>query len=232
MTSRFKETIIISVGGSLLIPDAIDVDFMHKLKDMVKHFVDQGYQMLLVVGGGKTCRRYQNAAATFEHINNTDLDWIGIKTIHLNCELLRRVLNDTDIDVHNQVILRPQDIKDVDNSVVVIGAWEPGCSSDNDAVEIGHILGAQRIINFSNTAYVYNGDPRLNPEAEKFESLSWDAYRDLIPDEWTAGLSAPFDPVASKAAQNAGMTVAVLGASIENLENYLENREFKGTIIS
>jgi uridylate kinase len=44
-------------------------------------------------------------------------------------------------------------------------------------------------------------------------------------------MSAPFDPIASEKAQKAGIIVAVLGASIKNLENYLSGREFEGTII-
>ena len=50
MTS-FKETIVISVGGSLLIPDQVDVLFIKHLKDIVRFFVDDGYQIALVVGG-------------------------------------------------------------------------------------------------------------------------------------------------------------------------------------
>lgn len=231
MTSQqFKETIIITVGGSLIIPDGINIDFVKELKKMVEHFTDQGYQMVLVIGGGKVCRRYQAAARAFDHINNLDLDWIGIKTIHLNCELIRRIFSD--LDTHSEVILRPQDIEGINSSVVVVGAWEPGCSSDTDAVEIAEILSAKRIINFSNTEYVYSADPKIDPQAEKYETLSWDAYRSLIPEEWTAGLSSPFDPVASKKSQALGITVAVLGASIENLEQYLEGRPFEGTIIS
>lgn len=231
MTSeKFKETIIITVGGSLVIPDSIDIDFIKHLRDMLKHFTDQGYQMILVLGGGKVCRRYQAAAREFDHIDNIDLDWIGIKTIALNCELIRRILSD--LDTHSEVVLRPQDIEGIDSSVVVVGAWEPGCSSDMDAVEIADILKAERIINFSNTDYIYSSDPRLNPDAEKYDTLSWDEYRALIPTDWVAGLSSPFDPVASRRSQELGLTVAVLGASLDNLENYLENRPFEGTIIS
>ena len=116
--------------------------------------------------------------------------------------------------------------------LIIIGAWEPGCSSDKDAVEMAEALGASKIINFSNTTHVYSADPRTNPDAEKFDTLSWDDYRQLIPAEWTPGMSAPFDPIASKMAQDHGLTVAILGASVENLENYLAGNVFEGTIIS
>lgn len=227
--AHFKETIIISMGGSLLIPKDIDVSFIKDLKTLVQHFTNDGYQIVLVIGGGKVCRNYQAAAREFDNVTDTDLDWIGIKTIRLNCELIFRILSD--LDIHPEIIEQPENIHGIKESLVIVGAWEPGCSSDTDAVEMAKISGAKRIINFSNTPYIYSADPRKFPDAERFEKLSWTDYRNLIPKEWTAGLSAPFDPIASAMAQESGMKVAVLGASLENLENYLSDKKFEGTII-
>ncbi len=227
---NFKETIIIAMGGSLLVPESIDIPFIKSLKEMVEHFTDDGYQIALVVGGGKTARIYQGALKDLNVNDSESLDWVGIKSIHLNCELLFRAFSD--LDIHDEVILRPQDLDRVKESLIIVGAWEPGCSSDTDAVEMAEVSGAKRIINFSNTTHVYSADPRTNSDAVKYETLSWDEYRALIPSEWTPGMSAPFDPVASKKAQDHGISVAVLGASIENLSNYLAGKEFEGTIIS
>ena len=225
----FKETIVIAMGGSLLIPESIDVDFIKSLKQMIKHFTNDGYQIALVVGGGKTCRYYQAAAKEFDNTTNIDLDWIGIQTIRLNCELLYRIFSD--LDIHSEIILKPEDLHGINESLIIVGAWEPGCSSDTDAVEMAIVSGAQRIVNFSNTSHVYSDDPRINPDATRFDTLSWTEYRNIIPSKWTPGMSAPFDPVASEKAQIAGISVAVLGASIENLENYLSDKPFEGTII-
>ena len=227
---KFKETIVIAMGGSLLIPESIDVDFIKSLKNMVRYFITDGYQIALVVGGGKTCRRYQAAAEEFQNTNDEDLDWIGVQTIRLNCELLYRIFSD--LNVHSEVILKPKDLEGINESLVIVGAWEPGCSSDTDAVEMAQVSGAQRIINFSNTSHVYNEDPRINPDAVRYDKLSWDEYRNLIPKEWTPGMSAPFDPIASRKAQELGITVAILGASIENLKGYLNGEHFEGTVIS
>lgn len=225
----FKETIVIAMGGSLLVPEKIDVPFIKSLKEMVQHFTAEGYQIALVIGGGKTARLYQKGLRDLGITSSESLDWVGIKSIHLNCELLLRAFSD--LDIHKKVILNPQDLHGINESLIIVGAWEPGCSSDTDAVEMAEISGAQRIINFSNTPYVYSADPRANPDAQRFDTLSWDEYRGIIPKEWTPGMSAPFDPVASQKAQEAGITVAVLGASIENLENYLSGKKFEGTII-
>lgn len=226
----FKETIVIAMGGSLLVPESIDINFIKDLKRMVKHFNNESYQIALVVGGGKTCRYYQAAAREFKNIKDIDLDWIGIQTIRLNCELLFRTFSD--LDIHSEIILKPEDLHGINESLIIVGAWEPGCSSDTDAVEMAKVSNAKRIINFSNTSHVYSADPQANPDARKFESLTWSEYRNIIPTEWTPGMSAPFDPIASKKAQESEITVAILGASIENLENYLGDKKFEGTIIS
>ncbi len=229
-THNFKETLVIAMGGSLLVPEQIDVQFIRELEKLVNYFTNDGYQIVLVIGGGKTCRHYQNAAREFDNVTNTDLDWIGIKTIRLNCELLLRIFSD--IDVHGDVIEKWEEVEGITNQLIIVGAYEPGCSSDKDAVEMARVMGAKRVINFSNTSHVYSADPRTNPDAEKFTELLWSEYRNLVPTEWTAGMSAPFDPIAAQLAEESGIDVAILGASVENLENYLKGKDYKGTIIS
>ena len=227
--TAFKETIVISVGGSLLIPERIDVSFLKHLKGMTTHFVQEGYQIVLAIGGGKTSRYYGRAALEFNHIDNTDLDWIGIKTIHLNCELVHRVFRD--LDVHSDIIFKAEDAQEVVSSIIIVGAWEPGHSSDYNAVSVAQTLGAKRVINFSNTSHVYNRDPQEDSKAQKITQISWGDYRELIPKQWVSNLSTPFDPIASEMAQGLEMTVVILGASIDNLTAYLEGKSFKGTVI-
>ena len=226
----FKDTIVIAMGGSLLVPENIDIQFLKQLKEMMRALIEQDYQIALVVGGGKTCRIYQNVAREFENVQNVDLDWIGIKTIRLNAELLLRAFSD--LDIYEDVIEKWEDAEGIQNHLIIVGAWEPGCSSDTDAIELAHVLGSKKVVNFSNISHVYSEDPRKNPEAEKFEKLSWEEYKNLIPKDWVPGLSAPFDPVASTKAQEYGISVAILGASLENLENYLNGKTFEGTTIS
>ncbi len=226
----YKETIVISVGGSLLVPDRVDVDFISRLKDMVRFFINDGYQIALIIGGGKTSRRYGEVASSFSHISNEDLDWIGIKSIHLNAELIKRCYGD--LDIHPEVILKREDISKVTESLVIVGAWKPGHSSDYNAVTMAESFGGKKVINFSNISYVYDMDPVKYPDAKIIETLTWDKYLTLIPTKWEANLSAPFDPVASRKAQELGMTVAILGSSLENLKNYLDGNPFEGSIIS
>jgi len=84
----------------------------------------------------------------------------------------------------------------------------------------------------SNIDKVYNKDPKKFKDAKSIDKISWIEFRKLVGDKWIPGLNAPFDPVASQKAQELGVKVAVLsGHNFENLGNYLEGKEFVGTVI-
>ena len=56
------KTTIISLGGSIIIPNGIDIPFLKKLKKLVLNHIKKGNRMVLVCGGGSICRKYQQAA--------------------------------------------------------------------------------------------------------------------------------------------------------------------------
>lgn len=225
------ETIVMSVGGSLIVPDQIDTDFLSRLKTLIEQETANGRRFIIITGGGKTSRRYVDAANTISELNSDDMDWLGIHTTRLNGHLLRTIFRDL---AHPVMITNPDDILDVpEEASLVIGAgYRPGSSSDLQAVRVAERVGAKKMINLSNIDYVYTDDPRTNPKAEKLEDITWEAFRKLIPEEWTANLSAPFDPIAAKRAEASNIEVAVInGQKIEELRNYINQESFIGTRI-
>lgn len=108
----------------------------------------------------------------------------------------------------------------------------PGHSSNYAAVLFAQHCGAKTIINLSNIDYVYDTDPRINPQAKSYDHVTWDMYRSFIPKEWTPKLSTPFDPIASVLAQELSLQVVFMkGDSIDPIKNYLETGICIGTII-
>lgn len=225
-----EETIVISLGGSLIIPDEIDSVFLKEFRELILSHTVKGKKFLITTGGGKVCRRYQNVAKELANASNEDQDWIGIASIHLNAELLRVIFGE---NAHKQIIFDLSSNFSFNKPVVVGAAYEPGHSSDYDAVLGAKNVEAKKIINLSNADYVYDADPKLNPNAKKLENISWADYRNIIPKDWVPGLNTPFDPMASKLAQEEGIEVAIMnGKPIDNLRNYLNGDKFQGTIIS
>src|SRR3989344_9224204 len=88
------ETIIISLGGSLIIPDNIDIEFLKEFKALVLSQIAQGKKFVIITGGGKICRRYQEAAKELASPSDEDLDWIGIASLKVNAELMRIIFGE------------------------------------------------------------------------------------------------------------------------------------------
>ena len=227
------ETIVMSVGGSLIVPGEIDTAFLASLKSFVTdQTTNYGRRFIMIAGGGRTARNYQDAAAAVTDLTADDLDWMGIHSTRLNGHLLRTIFRDI---AHPEMITNPDDIQDVpgEPAVIVAAGYRPGCSTDLRAVQIAGLVGATKVINLSNIDYVYTDDPRTNPDATKIERSSWADFRALIPTDWDPGMSAPFDPIAAKAADEAGIEVAIInGEKPEELANYLAKKDFIGTLIS
>lgn len=225
-----NETIVISLGGSLIIPDQIDTDFLKEFKELIILHVKQGKKFVIITGGGKLCRRYNDAASKISNLSNDDLDWLGIYATRFNAEFLKLILGNEYVE--EKIILDPSLSVHFTKQIILGGGWKPGNSTDFCAVTIAKNIGAKRVINLSNTDYVYDSDPKANPNAKKIEKISWVEYRKLIPSEWNPGLSSPFDPIASKMAEENNIEVNIMnGKPIDNLRKSLDGEEFQGTKI-
>ena len=234
MNATEREHVVVSVGGSLIVPDGIDTDFLARFKTLILEKVQHGFTFSIITGGGKTARRYQEAANAVTPLSPQDLDWIGIHATRLNAQLLRNIFVGY---AHPKIIKNPTIDIETPEPVIVAAGWQPGWSTDYCAVMMAKNMGARRLVNLSNIDYVYTEDPR-NPSADgplpkKIEKISWAEFRKLIPEEWDPGLSSPFDPIAAKEAEALGLEVVIInGAKLEEFSNYLDSKPFVGTIIS
>lgn len=225
---------IMSVGGSLIVPEEIDTEFLASFKQFIIKRIEKGDRFILIAGGGKTCRKYQKAAAEVAGIDNEEKDWLGIHSSRLNGHLLRTIFK---LHAHPKLVTNYDlDLKEIGTEFkenILVGAgWKPGWSTDYDAVLMAKQFGATTIINLSNIDYVYTDDPRVNPEAQKLENIKWKDFQAMIGSKWDPGMNAPFDPIASKEAAANNYTVAILnGKNLANIYNFMEGKKFKGTII-
>ena len=227
-----QETVVMSVGGSLIVPDQIDTLFLAGLKNLIERQVTfSGKRFIIITGGGKTARRYQDAAASVTELDPEDLDWMGIHTTRLNGHLLRTIFRDI---AHPEMITNPDEITDVPKDVplIIAAGYRPGASTDLRAVQIAINCGAKKLANLTNIDYVYTDDPKTHPEAKKIEDTTWSEFLKFIPSEWNPGLSSPFDPVAARTAMRHGIEVTIMnGQNLDEVEHYLDGKPFKGTRI-
>ncbi len=227
-----KEPIVISLGGSLIVPSGgPDVHFLSAFREYVLRLIRDGHKVVVVCGGGKTARHYINAASEVTPIEPEDLDWLGIHATRLNGHLLRTLFRAV---AHPNVIKNPMRTpRHWKEKVLIAAGWKPGWSTDYVACRIAGLLGVRHIINASNIEYVYTADPRKDENAKPLKELSWAEYRKMVGDTWDPGLSAPFDPVASRYCSRHDISVAIVdGKNLTNLEKVIDGEEFKGTLLS
>ena len=223
---------VISLGGSIIVPGKPDSAFLKSFRDSICSYLDERPEdrLILVTGGGAPARIYQNALKEVAgDVPAPVLDWIGIRATHLNGMLVKSVLSGYAPD---DLVTDPTAHIAFTGRVLVAGGWKPGFSTDTDAVLLAKRFNAGTVINLSNTKMIYTDDPRKNPEAKPIAKISWEDFRMMVGDEWIPGKNVPFDPVASKLAQEAGIKViAADGRDIQNTLCILKGEEFTGTLI-
>jgi len=225
-----EKNIVISLGGSLIVPDRINTTFLAKFREFIIDFTSKGGKAAIVCGGGKTARQYQEAASKLAGLRDQDIDWIGIHATRLNAQLVKTLFLGI---VHEKIIHDPNEKTDFSEKVLIAAGWKPGFSTDYDAVLLAKNLGISTVINLSNIDYVYDKCPKKNPGASPIKRISWAEFRKIISHKWSPGLNAPFDPVAAKEAEKLGIRVAVInGEDTENIKRFVEGGDFKGTLIS
>lgn len=226
-----REYIVVSVGGSLIVPESIDVSFLKRFRELVVSKTREGFSFFIITGGGRTARNYQKAVEEVRgDLTRDDIDWLGIHSSRLNAHLMRAVFMD---EAQARIVKNPSRRIKGKMPVIIGAGWKPGFSTDYCAVVAAKSLGAKKLVNLSNISHVYTADPKKDPTATPIEEIGWGDFRKLIPDAWDPGLSSPFDPVAAKEAEKLGLEVAIMnGETLGEFDNYLTGQSFTGTVIS
>lgn len=236
MHYNFSKTVVIALGGSIVHPDHIDTDFLKKFKKFLAPFLKRGTRFVLVIGGGKLARRFQEAAHSVSKLTDNDKDWIGIHATRLNGHLLRTIFR----DVADPVMIDSRGrLKRATYPVTIATGWRPGWSTDYVAMQIAADFGVGEAIIAGKPSHVFDRDPSKlvrgtrGKEAPKpFATLTWPAYRKLVPRKWTPGMGAPVDPIAAALGARKGIAAIIIdGRNLENFAALLNGKEFQGTIV-
>lgn len=223
---------VLSVGGSIIAPENVNTEFLSSFRKAIIAYLERNKEakLIFVCGGGAPARIWQNAFKDIRGNAEPELqDWIGIRATHLNGMLVRSIFSDycTDDLVTNPTLDIP-----FTGRILVAAGWKPGFSTDTDAVYLAKKFGGKMIINLSNIEKVYTDDPRKNPNATPIDRISWHDFRKMVGDEWIPGKNTPFDPIASKIAEEEKMSVVCAdGRNIENTIAILEGKDYIGTTI-
>lgn len=229
-----QERIVISVGGSLIVPTSgIDTDFLKRLNRFIRQQLTHHprRQFFLVTGGGATARQYRDAGRKVlgHELTVEDLDWLGVHSTRLNAHLIRTIFQDV---AHASIINDYTIIRKATEPVVVAAGWKPGWSTDYCATLLCEDYHAKTVVNLSNIKQLYDKDPHAFSDAKPISKISWQEFRAMIGDTWTPGMHTPFDPIAAKKAAELHLKVVILGGEdFSNVANYFDGKAFLGTVI-
>jgi len=228
--SSDKEELVISIGGSILLPDDEDTSELMELAKVLQNN-SQDRDLYLVVGGGKTARQYIDWGRRLD-ADEATLDELGIATSRLNARLLIIALEGG---------VYPVPAKSFDEAmsagnhypIVTMGGTHPGHTTDAVAAMLAERLNSDRLINATSVDGVYTEDPNKDKGAEKLEQLDYDELIEIVSEsEHEAGPNVVFDPLAARIIKRANLKAYIVdGRDLESFENAIRNEPFRGSTI-
>lgn len=150
-----------------------------------------------------------------------------MRVTRLNAKLIRLMFK----GIANEKVMRnPR--KKVNFKKIVFGAgWEPGHSTDWDAVLIAKTFGAKTIINMTNVDVLYDKDPNKYKNAKPLARTTWNNLLKITGTKWRAGMNYPFDPKASGLAKKYKLKLILIGKNLDNFRKFLDKKQFRGSVV-
>jgi len=224
-----QQTIVISLGGSLIVPDGIDTAFLTRFKKIITNYAKKN-KVIIICGGGNTSRIYQKHLRIMNNrVDRKTLDILGVAITKINALLLHGIL---DRHAESRLLADPTKKITIKKNIIIGHGWRWGYSSDKVAVMAAKTFGVQAVVNLSNIMYVYNKDPKKFKNAKYFKAMTWSQLRKIVGNKWNPGAHVPFDPVAARLAQKWKQRLIVMkGSDLKNFENFLHGKKFSGTTV-
>lgn len=222
--------VVISVGGSILVPDEIDVDYMHELAELTNKLSDR-HQISIVTGGGKTARKYIEPARRFG-ASEIFCDLIGITATRLNARLLAAVIGEkANLEPPKDFIAALKAMNF--GKIVVMGGTHPGHSTDAVSALLAEYINADLLINATDVDGIYDKDPQKYKNAKMYEKLSVEQLVDMVKSySLGAGKYELIDILAAKIIQRSKIrTIFLNGRNLKNMRTTIEGKKFIGTVI-
>lgn len=224
--------VVIKIGGSLLFQKECEfkIDFLEALSKEILSLDLQKYQLGIVVGGGKIARKYI-AAARQLGASETFCDELGIMITRQNARLLISALGDA---VYSQPPHTLEDaMKGIEaGKIIVMGGLKPGQSTNAVAASLADRMTAKVLINATDVEGVYSEDPKINPNATKFDKITPEQLKSLVKDERKAGKYPLFDRVALSIISRSKIpTIIISGMDPQNIIKVLRGSSLGTEII-
>ncbi len=185
---KYKK-ILLKISGEALLGDqefGINPKPVEMITNEIKKVHDQNVQIAVVVGGGNIFRGMKNSAKL--GMDQASGDYVGMLATVMNAIALQSELRkigvpcrvQSALDIHKiaEPYIRFKAIRHLEKGRVVIfaaGTGNPFFTTDTAAALRAAEIGAQALLMAKNGVDgVYDDDPRINPNAKKYDKISYD----------------------------------------------------------
>lgn len=215
--------VLLKLSGEVLAGEkgtGIDFCKVEEVCKSIKECVDLGVEIAIVVGGGNFWR-----GRTSGKMDRTRADHMGMLATTINslalCDALEqlgvtaRVQTAIEMRQIAEPYIRNKAIRHLEKGRVVIfgcGTGNPFFSTDTAAALRGVEIGADVIFKATNVDGVYDSDPKTNPNAKKYETLT---HHDVL----TQGLHV-MDSTAASLCMDNGIEILVF--NLDNPHNIVD----------
>ncbi len=183
---KFKR-VLLKISGEAMAGDqsrGLDFNVISDVCDVIGQCVKKGVEIGVVVGGGNFWRGVKDGMGRMER---TRADHMGMLATTINALALADVLEQKGVDVRVQTAIemrsiaepyiRSRAIRHLEKGRVVIfgcGTGNPFFSTDTAAVLRAAEIDADAILLAKNIDGVYSADPKVDPSAVKYDTITYD----------------------------------------------------------
>jgi uridylate kinase len=225
-----KEVIVLSLGGSLIIPEEVNLSYLNEFKKAILKNIKK-HKFVIVCGGGSVARKYISA---LRKIGTTEKlqSFSGISATRMNARFMNYFfnLNPEEGIPHTLDLLRKYISK---QDVVFCGALEykPDQTSDSTAAQIASSLKCS-FINLTDVPGLHDKNPKEYNDAKLIPKISWGDFNRIIEKiKFKPGQHFVLDQNAARIIMKNKITTYIIGKNMNEFNNLLKGKKFKGTII-
>ena len=226
-----KRIIVLSLGGSLIIPDKVNVSYLRQFKKTILKNTGK-YKFIIVCGGGGIARKYISALKELG-LNELFQSFSGIGATRMNARFMNYVFNiNPQKGIPHTMKTLKKDIKKRD--VVFCGALEykPNQTSDSTSAEIARAFKTE-FINLTNVSGLHDKNPKKFKNAKFISKITWKEFNKMATKiKFKPGQHFVLDQTAAKMIMKYKIPTYIIGENLQQLDNILKGKEFKGTTIN
>ena len=232
MVALRYQRILLKLSGEALMGElefGLDPVTVNRIASEIKCVAELGVEVCIVVGGGNIFRGVSGASAGMERAS---ADYMGMLATVMNALAMQSALEELGAQTRvqsaipmqsvSEPYIRRRAVRHMEKGRIVIfaaGTGNPFFTTDTAAALRASEMGCDALLKATKVDGVYSADPETNPDAERFDNLS---YLDVL----SKDLKVMDAAAVSLAREN---NIPILVFSIQNTDAFVDVAQGGGT---